>query len=134
MDDAHVDHAGEDAIGDPGRQRGGRRPGVERVVEHGLLHVQQRRVQRELRGGMRILLGQLGRAPAALGPGRLAGQGLRRHQTFSMLTRNALNSGVLEFASPTNGVSALASQFAPLVGSRSAEMPTKPQWIGMPIW
>ena len=40
----------------------------------------------------------------------------------------------LEFASPTNGVSALASQFAPLVGSRSAEMPTKPQWIGMPIW
>src|SRR5438477_554210 len=31
------------------------------------------------------------------------------------------------------GGSALASQLAPLVGSRSAAMPTKPQWIGIPM-
>src|SRR5215831_14882314 len=55
------------------------------------------------------------------------------HPIFSMFTRNALNSGVRELASPTNGVSALASQWAPFVGSRSAAMPTKPQWIGMPM-
>ena len=45
-----------------------------------------------------------------------------------MFTRNALNSGVRALASPTNGVSALASQCWPVL------MPTKPQWMGMPIW
>ena len=88
----------------------------------------------ELRGE-RMALEQLpGPAPAP-GPGlhRARRDGEPRHQIFSMLTRNALNSGVRELASPTNGVSALASQLAPLVGSRSAAMPTKPQWIGMPM-
>src|SRR5438309_2202020 len=46
----------------------------------------------------------------------------------------AVAYGGRQLASPTNGVSALASQLAPLVGSRSAAMPTKPQWIGIPMW
>ena len=47
--------------------------------------------------------------------------------TFSTLTRNDLNSGVCELASPTDGVSVLARKpgFA---------TPLKPQWIGMPTW
>src|SRR5437016_522080 len=55
------------------------------------------------------------------------------HQSFSIFTRNALNSGVLALASPTNGVSAFASQYFDRSGFCSAETPTKPQWIGMPI-
>src|SRR5205814_2579339 len=57
-----------------------------------------------------------------------------RHEIFSMFTRNALNSGVRAFASPTNGVSAFASQFFESSGYRSAETPMKPQWIGIPMW
>ena len=47
-----------------------------------------------------------------------------RHQTASMLTRKALNSGQLVFASPTKGVSEFAME--PVV------MPLKPQCTGMP--
>src|SRR5581483_3748656 len=47
--------------------------------------------------------------------------------SFSIFTRNALNSGVRALASPTNGVSALASQCCPVL------IPTNPQWIGIPI-
>src|SRR4029077_7619851 len=108
---------------------------VERGQECALLHVEQRGVESQQLGGERVTLEQLP------GPASAAGTALHRewralqplHQIFSMLTRNALNSGVRELASPTNGVSALASQLAPLVGSRSAAMPTKPQWIGMPM-
>src|SRR5207253_2831506 len=83
----------------------------------------------------RMALDELPGPAAAPGPGlgRHRGDGKSVHQIFSMFTRNALNSGVRELASPTNGVSALASQLAPLVGSRSAAMPTKPQWIGIPM-
>src|SRR6266513_2715288 len=60
--------------------------------------------------------------------------GKERHQSFSIFTRNALNSGVLALASPTNGVSAFASQYFDRSGFCSAETPTNPQWIGIPIW
>src|SRR5580692_1867664 len=53
---------------------------------------------------------------------------LQRHgfsYTFSTLTRNALNSGVCELASPTEGVSVLAR-------NPGLARPMKPQWIGTP--
>ena len=49
-----------------------------------------------------------------------------RRADFSTFTRNALNSGVSAFASPTNGVSTLAPK--PM-----RAWPVKPQWIGMPM-
>src|SRR5207249_11566152 len=83
--------------------------------------------------GKAVAPAQLRNATATIGPEAVGGQ-CGRHQIFSRLTRNALNSGVRAFASPTNGVSALASQYLPLPGSLSADRPTYPQWIGMPIW
>ena len=50
-----------------------------------------------------------------------------------MFTRNDLNSGVLAPTSPTIGVSAFASQYFDFSGFCSADTPTNPQWIGMPI-
>ena len=112
---------------------------VQRPQERALLHVEQRLIEpQQVSAANGMALGELPGPAAAPGPGLRGERGDRRraclHQIFSMLTRNALNSGVRELASPTNGVSALASQLAPLVGSRSAAMPTKPQWIGIPMW
>src|SRR3989442_16028614 len=85
--------------------------------------------------GVRIALGEFRGAFPAQRPGVRGDRGFQDlHQIFSRFTRKALNSGVYALASPTKGVSALASQFAPLLGSASAETPTKPQWIGMPTW
>src|SRR5438874_1212296 len=81
----------------------------------------------------RIARPELGRALAALRVSRRL-FGKQRHQSFSMLTRNDLNSGVRAPTSPTIGVSAFASQYFDRSGFCSAEIPTKPQWIGIPIW
>src|SRR5271167_2619330 len=51
--------------------------------------------------------------------------GILLSYAFSTLTRNALNSGVCEFASPTDGVSVLAR-------NPGLATPMKPQWIGTP--
>src|SRR4029453_11976900 len=52
------------------------------------------------------------RPPAVGGPRARAGvDAWHSHHIFSMLTRNALNSGVRALASPTNGVRALASRW-----------------------
>src|SRR5262249_61372520 len=120
---------------------------LERAEERLLLHVEQARIEREQRRREGVALQQLTSPAPAPSPDlhrerrhrdsfhrARRGRGLRHHQIFSMLTRKALNSGVRELASPTNGVSALASQFAPFVGSRSAAIPTNPQWIGIPMW
>ncbi len=83
--------------------------------------------------GVRIALGEFRGALTAERPRVHSDGGFKDlHQIFSRFTRKALNSGVYALASPTNGVSELASQFAPFFGSASAETPTKPQWIGMP--
>src|SRR3989475_11148043 len=101
----------------------------------GLLHDGEGVVETEHLGRVRIALGEFRGAFAAQRPRVRGDRGFENlHQIFSRFTRKALNSGVYALASPTNGVSALASQFAPLVGSASAETPTKPQWIGMPTW
>src|SRR2546430_3356589 len=63
-----------------------------------------------------------------------SGLGQERHQIFSMFTRNALNSGVRAPTSPTNGVRAFASQYCEMALFCSAEVPKKPQWMGMPMW
>src|SRR5215469_7225392 len=109
---------------------------VQSAEERALLRIEQSFVETQELARERVTAGEMTGATAAARPDLLTAQrcGHLLHQTFSMLTRNALNSGVRELPSPTNGVSALASQFAPLVGSRSAAMPTKPQWIGMPMW
>src|SRR5437763_16723564 len=78
-------------------------------------------------GGEVVPLAQVLGPPAGSRP-RTRLNSRHGHHIFSMLTRNALNSGVRELASPTNGVSALASQCWPVL------MPTKPQWMGIPIW
>src|SRR5207249_11581167 len=103
--------------GDPGS-----RASQERAVEVGQLP------------GEALARAQLGHPPAPLRPDPLSRGDRDRHHSFSTFTRNALNSGVRAFASPTKGVSALASQYLPLPGSLSADRPTYPQWIGMPIW
>src|SRR5207244_2347539 len=79
----------------------------------------QRRVEIEHLRRLRKPLAQLG--------------GPRRHPIFSTFTRNALNSGVRAFASPTKGVSAFASQYRAFSGCVSATPPTNPQWIGIPM-
>src|SRR5260370_6546565 len=88
-----------------------------------ILDSQERAVKVEDLAGEQVAGAQvLGSAAAVrVGPG---GDGGGRHHIFSRLTRKALNSGVREFASPTKGVSALASQYRPWFGSASAEMPT----------
>ena len=109
---------------------GGRRR--ERALEDPLLRVHQREVKAQRLIGEVEARAELARAIASLAVRRdLVSE--ERHEIFSMFTRNALNSGVRAFASPTNGVSAFASQFFESSGLRSAEMPTKPQWIGIPM-
>jgi len=102
------------------------------ALEYALLCVDDGEIQGEL------LLREI--EPRAELPSTLAAQPVDRrwfdkksHQSFSMFTRNALNSGVRALASPTNGVSAFASQYCEMSLFFSAEMPTKPQWIGMPM-
>src|SRR5215510_11891668 len=103
-------------------------PVVASLEKGGFLRVEQRFVEAQELGREWIARGELAGPAPPPGPrlGR-ADEGDLVHPIFSMFTRNALNSGVRELASPTNGVSALASQLAPLLGSRSAAMPTKPQ-------
>src|SRR5262249_4342851 len=69
----------------------------------------------------------LGPAPAR-GPRRGGNPSGLLHPIFPTFTRNPCDSGVPAFASPTKGVSALASQWSPLL------RPTNPQWMGMPTW
>src|SRR2546422_389664 len=116
--------------GTPGDAAGRRRRGA--GVEEGLILDWQKRGEeaQQLSSERMTLLEDLG--PGSPRLPRL-GQDLE-HQIFSRLTRNALNSGVRALASPTNGVSALASQYRPWLGSLSAAMPTYPQWMGIPIW
>ena len=128
-----------DLVHDPDLRIDGQARGLELVVrgpeERGLLHAEQRFVTPQQLSGERMALGELSGPATPPGPD-LRGErcdGDFLHPIFSMFTKNALNSGVRALASPTNGVSALASQLAPLVGSRSAVMPTKPQWIGIPM-
>src|SRR5262249_59493888 len=130
------EEARHDPLRDVGHEVGRRGPVFERGRECAFLRIEERQVEPKHLAGKGSPLDELGRPPPALRPAGDDRGGRREafHQIFSMLTRNALNSGVRELASPTNGVSALASQLAPLVGSRSAAMPTNPQWIAMPMW
>ena len=70
-----------------------------------LPHVDEGQVAAEHLGRERMAVPQ-GLRPRPMGFPRT----VHRRHIFSMFTRNALNSGVRELASPTNGVSALASQ------------------------
>src|SRR2546428_845305 len=107
---------------------------VERPLVGRRLPLEKRGVEVEQLAREVVPLAELLRPFAARLPdgGRLREQ--ERHQNFSMFTRNALNSGVLAPTSPTMGVSAFASQYLDFSGFWSADTPTKPQWIGMPIW
>src|SRR3989442_11130969 len=141
-----IDHCWEDVL----RCEGGNAPsptlprkrGRERLRRGGgklaltrLLHDGQGLVETQHFRGVRVALGEFRRALPTKRPRVRGDCGFQDlHQIFSRFTRNALNSGVYAFASPTNGVSEFASQFAPFLGSASAETPTKPQWIGMPTW
>src|SRR5262249_11754649 len=117
--------AGEQArrgfVGDLGRKgRGG--------FEGRLLDIEKGQVESQNFSRERIPVPKLlGPAPAR-GPRRGGNRSGLLHHIFSTFTRNALNSGALAFASPTKGVSALASQWSPLL------RPTNPQWMGMPTW
>src|SRR5438105_12005185 len=104
-----------------------------RSLESALLRIDDGEIERE-----RLLCeveahAELARALAALRVSRRL-FGKQRHQSFSMLTRNDLNSGVRAPTSPTIGVSAFASQYFDRAGFCSAEIRTKPEWIGIPIW
>src|SRR5262249_23940883 len=88
-------------------------------------HVQQRQVAGQHLGRERVCLAQLLRPPAVGTP--VCGR-RRDHPLFSRVTRNAFNSGAPALAAPTDRGSALASQCCPVL------IPTKRQWIGMPIW
>src|SRR5207247_8471422 len=96
------------------------------------LRLEQRGVEAKRIGRVLELGSEILRALPALHEGGRA-LGDDGHEIFSMFTRNALNSGVRAPTSPTNGVSAFASQFFESSGFFSAETPMKPQWIGMPI-
>src|SRR5262249_42024250 len=128
------DDLGEHALGDVGGQPSGIEGALQRLQARRFLRIEEHRIKGQYLLGEGVAVGKLAGPAAPPGP---AFPHLRRdrlrHQTFSMFTRNDLNSGVRELASPTNGVSAFASQFAPFVGSRSAAMPTNPQWIGIPM-
>ena len=124
--EAQVDHARHDELGDISGELVGRRPRGSRAVKRCLLNPQQRAVKVEKLPSEALTRPELANPAPALGPDIArggGGSGCDRHQIFSRLTRNALNSGVRALASPTNGVSALASQYRPWLGSLSAEMP-----------
>src|SRR2546428_699241 len=130
--DGHRPHQRQGARGDVGGRLGRiDQLGLGRLA-YPLLHRKERAVECQHLGREGPALPELVRAAPAVGP-PAGGDGLDRHAIFSTLTRKALNSGVREFASPTNGVSALASQCWDFSGYNSAEMPTKPQWMGIPI-
>src|SRR5437763_1245648 len=82
-----------------------RRRGGDRVEEHTLLDRQQSAIEVEELAGKPLAGAELRHPAPAFGPDVGVRQ-RHRHQIFSTLTRNALNSGVRAFASPTNGVSA----------------------------
>src|SRR5256885_416001 len=73
------------------------------------LNPKQSTIEVEQLPGKALAPAQFRDSTAAVGPQTIGGQ-RGRHQIFSRLTRNALNSGVRAFASPTNGVRALAIQ------------------------
>ena len=102
-----VNDSGHHTLGHVSRDAAGRRRRGAGVEEGLLLDWQKRGEEAQQLSSERMTLLE------DLGPGspRLPrlGQDLE-HQIFSRLTRNALNSGVRALASPTNGVSALASQ------------------------
>src|SRR5437870_6341492 len=130
-DGAH--HVGERGAYDVRRERVDARAIRAGAREHALLRLGHRAVQGQRLACEVVALGELARAAAPVG---VAGHAFRdgAQSIFSMFTRNALNSGVLAPTSPTNGVSAFASQYLLLSGFCSADTPTKPQWIGMPMW
>ena len=74
-----------------------------------LLNHQDGAVEIQHLAGERVPVSQVLRSAAAVRV-RPGGDRRLRHHIFSRLTRKALNSGVRELASPTKGVSALASQ------------------------
>src|SRR2546423_197641 len=80
-----------------------------RLDEHTLRDGQESAIEIEELARESLAGAELRHPAPALGP-NVGVRKRHRHQIFSTLTRNALNSGVRAFASPTNGVSALASQ------------------------
>ena len=106
---ADVDDAGDDDLGHVGGEIGRRRRGCGRLPERFLLDGEQRAVKIKQLAGKALPRSQLRDASPSLSPDIVGGE-RHRHHIFSRLTRNALNSGVRALASPTNGVSALASQ------------------------
>ena len=96
---------------------------LERAGIGALLNVEQLRVEGQHLGRERPALRQLSRPRVPLRPHVRAKQQFG-HQTFSIWTRKALNSGVRELASPTNGVRLLAIQNFDFSGCMSAGMPT----------
>ena len=80
------------------------------ALEDRPLRVGERGVQTQRLGRVIETLGELAGASRAVRE-RGGALGHDAHEIFSMFTRNDLNSGVLAFESPTNGVSAFASQF-----------------------
>src|SRR5207248_7574858 len=94
---------------------------VARALERALVRVGQGQVETQRLLCEVVAGAELARAFA---PGRVDGRrfGGQRHQSFSIFTRNALNSGVLAFASPTNGVSARTPEFKAFLEYREALM------------
>src|SRR6266571_713811 len=121
--EADVHHGWDNRLGHVGDQSSGGWRGRSCVLKRILLNREKGAIEVQQLADERVASSHVSSPTAAFCP-RSRGHSDRRHHIFSRLTRKALNSGVRALASPTKGVSALASQYRPWLGSRSAAMPT----------